>query len=175
MNVLTRHASQEISRWSFTQSKRHDLAPDQHLEHAAGCGAGQEIRIAVYANGFVAACCLRLRVRRIGQLVRNNFIHPCPGRRRSAGLRRVLPGDSVTIPPHQASRVPLRDRLLPTLALPLLRGSPRPSTVSQFGNLGSRWVARGNSWCDSLHPKVIKRYGYRLICLMSMRFPLEGD
>jgi hypothetical protein len=49
---------------------------------------------------------------------------------------------------------------------PPYAGFPTSSTLAQalrqypqFGGLGGRWVARGNSWYDALQSKVTKRYG----------------
>ena len=48
-------------------------------------------------------------------------------------------------------------------------GFPTSSTLAQslrpypqFGGLGGRWVARGNSWYDSLQAKLTKRYSHGL-------------
>jgi hypothetical protein len=59
-------------------------------------------------------------------------------------------------------------------------GFPTSSTLAQslrpfpqFGNLGGRWVARGNSWYDSLQTKLTKRYGYGLTGTMAFTWQKE--
>ena len=43
----------------------------------------------------------------------------------------------------------------------------------QFGNLGGRWVARGNSWYDSLQSKLTKRYSHGLTATVAFTWQKE--
>lgn len=43
----------------------------------------------------------------------------------------------------------------------------------QFGNITSKWVARGNSWYDSLQTKVTKRYSHGLTGTVSFTWQKE--
>jgi hypothetical protein len=59
-------------------------------------------------------------------------------------------------------------------------GFPTSSTLAQalrpypqFGNLGGRWVARGNSWYDSLQGKVTKRYSHGLTATVAYTWQKE--
>jgi hypothetical protein len=59
-------------------------------------------------------------------------------------------------------------------------GFPVTSTLAQslrpfpqFGSLGGRWVARGNSWYDSLQTKVTKRYDHGLTATVAFTWQKE--
>jgi len=59
-------------------------------------------------------------------------------------------------------------------------GFPTSSTLAQalrpypqFGSLGGRWVARGNSWYDSFQSKLTKRYGHGLTATVAFTWQEE--